>query len=65
MYYAVDWVDRVDFPKMREMRVQRLRETMVKHNLDALITFRAENIRYMTNMRPLWWPISFLSEMLQ
>ncbi|HQA60820.1 MAG: aminopeptidase P family protein [Clostridiales bacterium] len=61
MYYAVDWVDRVDFPKMREMRVQRLRETMVKHNLDALITFRAENIRYMTNMRPLWWPISFLS----
>jgi Xaa-Pro dipeptidase len=34
---------------------------MKKHNLDALITFRAENIRYMTNMRPLWWPISFLS----
>ncbi|KUO71932.1 MAG: hypothetical protein APF77_04580 [Clostridia bacterium BRH_c25] len=61
MNFAVDWVDRVDFVKMREMRTERLRQTMKKHDLDALITFRAENIRYMTNMRPLWWPISFLS----
>ncbi|MGE5485902.1 MAG: M24 family metallopeptidase [Ignavibacteriales bacterium] len=61
MFYAVDWVDRVDFVKMREMRTERLRECMKKYGLDALITFRAENIRYMTGMRPLWWPISFLS----
>lgn len=61
MNFAVDWVDRVDMVKMRKMRTERLRKMMVKHNLDALITFRAENIRYMTNMRPLWWPISFLS----
>ena len=61
MNFAVDWADRVDFVKMREMRTEHLRETMKKHNLDALITFRAENIRYMTNMRPLWWPITFVS----
>lgn len=61
MHYAVDWVDRVDFKKMREMRTENLRKSMIKHNLDALITFRAENIRYMTGMRPLWWPITFVS----
>src|SRR5665647_526504 len=61
MNFAVDWVDRVDFVKMREMRTENLRKEMKKHNLDALLTFRAENIRYMTGMRPLWWPISFLS----
>lgn len=61
MNYAVDWVDRVDFVKMRQMRTERLREYMKRYELDALITFRAENIRYMTGMRPLWWPISFLS----
>ncbi len=61
MNFAVDWVDRVDFAKMREMRTERLREYMKKHGLDALITFRAENIRYMTGLRPLWWPITFVS----
>ena len=61
MNFAVDWVDRVDFVKMREMRTERLREHMKKHGLDALVTFRAENIRYMTGLRPLWWPITFIS----
>ncbi|MGB9866428.1 MAG: M24 family metallopeptidase [Bacillota bacterium] len=62
MYFAVDWTDtRVDFKTLREGRVNRLREMMKKHELDALITFRAENIRYMTGMRPLWWPITFIT----
>lgn len=61
MNFAVDWVDRVDFVKMREMRTENLRKAMKKHGLDALLTFRAENIRYMTGMRPLWWPITFIS----
>lgn len=61
MNFAVDWVDRVDFVKMREMRTESLRKAMKKHDLDALLTFRAENIRYMTGMRPLWWPITFVS----
>lgn len=62
MYFAVDWTDkRVDFKKLREGRVKRLRESMQKHGLDALLTFRAENIRYMTGLRPLWWPITFIT----
>lgn len=61
MYYAVDWTDRVDFAALRRSRTERLRAMMKKHELDALITFRAENIRYMTGMRPLWWPTTFIT----
>jgi len=61
MYYAVDWVDRIDFPTLRKYRTENLQEKMKEHRLDALMCFRAENIRYMTNMRPLWWPITFIT----
>ena len=37
MNFAVDWVDRVDFVKMREMRTDNLRKAMGKHGLDALL----------------------------
>jgi Xaa-Pro aminopeptidase len=61
MYYAVDWVDRIDFAAIRKYRSQNLQEKIREHGLDALMCFRAENIRYMTGMRPLWWPISFIT----
>jgi Xaa-Pro aminopeptidase len=54
MYFSVDWVDRIDFATLRQYRKDRLQEKMKEHGLDALICFRAENIRYMTGMRPLW-----------
>ncbi len=38
-----------------------MNEQIKKHELDALLCFKAENIRYMTGYRPLWWPISFLT----
>jgi len=61
MFYAVDWVDRIDFAALRQYRTDRLQQKLREYGLDALITFRAEYIRYMTGLRPLWWPISFLS----
>jgi len=41
---------------MREMRLKTLREKMVKNGLDALINLRPENIRYITGLRPNWFP---------
>ena len=61
MYYAVDWVDRIDFAAIQQFRPQNLQKKMREHKLDAMICFRAEHIRYMTGMRPLWWPISFIT----
>jgi len=61
MYFSVDWVDRIDFAALRQYRTENLQKKMKEHRLDAMICFRAEHIRYMTGMRPLWWPISFIT----
>ncbi len=61
MDFAVDWTKRIDFDLLRSERTKSLEEQIKKHDLDALLCFKAENIRYMTGYRPLWWPISFLT----
>jgi hypothetical protein len=61
MYFAVDWTKRIDFDLLRRERTKSLNEQIRKHGLDALLCFKAENLRYMMGYRPLWWPISFLT----
>ena len=41
-----DWQRRVDFNRMREDRLQRAKDMMEKHDMDAIIMFKGENIRY-------------------
>lgn len=59
MDFAVDWTQRIDFDVIRRVRLERLQAEMRSRNIDGLLSFRAEHIRYATNMRPLWWPINF------
>lgn len=59
-YFAVDWTKRVDYDRIRSYRLKRFREQMVEANLDGVITFRSEHIRYITGFRPLWWVIAAL-----
>lgn len=61
MEFAVDWTRRIDFDLLRSERTKALNEQIKKHQLDAVLCFKAENLRYMTGYRPLWWPISFLT----
>ena len=61
MHFAVDWTKRIDFDLLRKERTKSLNEQIKKFELDGLLCFKAENIRYMTGCRPLWWPISFLT----
>src|SRR3989339_1630935 len=61
MDFAVDWTKRIDFDFLRKERTRCLNEQIKKHGLDAILCFKAENIRYMTGSRPLWRPISFLT----
>jgi len=61
MDFAVDWTKRIDFDLLRKERTKSLNEQIKKHGLDAILCFKAENLRYMTGYRPLWWPISFLT----
>ena len=61
MDFAIDWTKRIDFDLLRRERTKSLNEQIKKHKLDAILCFKAENLRYMTGYRPLWWPISFLT----
>lgn len=61
MDFAVDWTRKIDFDKLRKERTQSLNDKIKEFELDGLILFKAESIRYMTGYRPLWWPISFLT----
>ena len=61
MDFAIDWTKRIDFDLLRRERAKSLNAQIKKHKLDAILCFKAENLRYMTGYRPLWWPISFLT----
>ncbi len=43
---AVDFQERINFPRMREYRLGRLKLTMKKHDLAALLLNIGDNIRY-------------------
>jgi Xaa-Pro aminopeptidase len=52
----VDWENRIDFEKMRRERLQRARDAMEASGVDYLILLRAENARYATGIKRLYWP---------
>jgi Xaa-Pro aminopeptidase len=45
---AVDWEQRVDLGRLRDERLARLKATLDRSELGALLTFDFSNIRYMT-----------------
>lgn len=57
MEHNVDWEQRIDFDKLRKERLNHLKEGMVQHGLDAILSFSTDHIRYITCFRPLYWSI--------
>jgi Xaa-Pro dipeptidase len=47
----VDFEARIDFSALRRQRVEKARAQMVSHNLDALLVWKDENVRYLTGLR--------------
>lgn len=56
MFFETDYARRVDFDRLRAERLARVREGMERAGLDALFLLKHENIRYVTGLRPLWFP---------
>ncbi len=46
---AVDWEQRIDFPKLRGDRLRRAKEALDASDLGALLLFDPNNIRYVTS----------------
>ncbi|UCD97103.1 MAG: aminopeptidase P family protein [Candidatus Bathyarchaeota archaeon] len=53
--FGVDWETRIDFQKLRSDRLERIKAQMRQMNVDCLLSFRPENIRYTTAYRALQW----------
>jgi Xaa-Pro aminopeptidase len=46
---AVDWEQRVDFPRLRRERLERSRQALRESDLGAVLLFDQNNIRYVTS----------------
>src|ERR687888_559256 len=46
---AVDWEQRVDFPRLRKERLERAQAALAASDLGALLLFDPNNIRYVTS----------------
>jgi Xaa-Pro dipeptidase len=57
---AVDWEERVDFDRLRRRRLGRLKETLERSELGALLSFDFHNIRYMTSTHIGTWAMDKL-----
>ena len=44
--WALDWQEQIDFDRMRKEHLERVREVMRKSDLEAIIAFLPDNIRY-------------------
>jgi Xaa-Pro aminopeptidase len=49
----------VDWKEVSEFRLKRLKQSMGAHNMDALLTMRLDNVRYMTRFRGLTLSVFF------
>jgi Xaa-Pro aminopeptidase len=57
---AVDWEQRLDFDRLRNERLARLRASLESSELGALLTFDFANIRYMTSTHIGTWAMDKL-----
>ncbi len=52
---GVDWMERIDWPRLRQHRLTRARAAMQRHDLGAMLCMYDENIRYITaTLTPGW-----------
>jgi Xaa-Pro aminopeptidase len=49
--YAVDWEERYDLPRMRRERVENAQREIRAADLDGLLVWKDENVRYLTSLR--------------
>jgi Xaa-Pro dipeptidase len=52
---SVDWEQRVDFERLRQYRLARVREQLEAFGLGALLLFETSNIRYATSTTIGYW----------
>jgi Xaa-Pro aminopeptidase len=52
---GVDWENRVDFERLRQYRIGRVRQMLEEFDLGAVLLFETSNIRYATATQIGYW----------
>jgi Xaa-Pro dipeptidase len=52
---GVDWEQRVDYERLRNYRVERVRQQLAATDLGAVLLFETSNIRYLTSTHIGYW----------
>ncbi len=52
---SVDWEERVNWDRLKEYRLARVRMAMDQHGVEALLLFETSNIRYLTSTHIGYW----------
>jgi len=52
---SVDWEERVNWDRLKDYRLSRVRMAMEQHDLGALLLFETSNIRYLTSTHIGYW----------
>lgn len=50
-FMAVDWEERINFERMRKERLNKAKAALKESDLDGLMIFRYEDVRYLTSFR--------------
>ncbi len=53
---AVDWEERYDFPALRRKRLGAVNAAISELDVDGLLLWKDENVRYLTSLRELTTP---------
>jgi len=56
---AVDWEQRIDFPRLRQERLDRAKAALGASDLGAVLLFDPNNIRYVTSTHIGEWARKF------
>ena len=49
--FGVDWEDRIDFPRLRSDRIAAAQQALRNSDIDSLLLWKDENVRYLTSLR--------------
>jgi Xaa-Pro aminopeptidase len=52
---GVDWENRIDFERLRQYRIGRVRQMLTEFDLGAVLLFETSNIRYATSTQIGYW----------
>jgi Xaa-Pro aminopeptidase len=61
-FMSVDWEERIDFSRLRRERLAKAKAALEASDLDMLLVFRLEDVRYLTGLRTHNGPTTIMSQ---